>query len=413
MSMSEAASVQNHRFEAEVSQLLKLVINSLYSNKEIFLRELLSNASDALDKLRFRALTEPALLPKDSTLRIQIIPDKDKGTLTIWDNGIGMSLEELCKNLGTIAHSGSKAFLEQLQQGKGQDIELIGQFGVGFYSAYLVADHVEVVSLAAGARQAHKWASDAQESFSISDAGRVEQGSAIVLHLKADQREYLEEHRLRHLVQRYSDYLSYPIELKVQRPASDAPDAQGEEASEQEGPRFERINQGQALWQRPSSSLGDEHYAEFYKHLTHDWEPPLAHKHFKLEGTHEFTGLLFLPKRPPADLFLPESKHGVRLHVRRVFVMDDCEAVLPKWLRFFRGVLDSEDLPLNVSRETLQDSAIVRTMRKQVVKQALDLLQTLAKDRPEDYALFWQNFGAVLKEGLHFEPSTKERVLPL
>jgi molecular chaperone HtpG len=390
-------SKSTHRFQAEVTKVLSLVIHSLYSNPDVFLRELVSNASDALDKLRFRAVTEPELLPTGEKLRIQLIPDEKARTLTIWDNGIGMNAEALARELGTVAHSGTRAFVEKLEQAKRGDVSLIGQFGVGFYSGYLVADRVEVISRAAGEAHAHRWSSDGAETFTIEPADRESQGTSVVLHLKADA-SYLEKYTLRNLVRRYSDFLDYPIELVVK--------------DENKEDQIETLNQGKALWQRRPAEVTEEQYTELYKHLSHDFEPPLAHRHFQVEGTQLFTGLLFIPKRAPFDLFGPDSKHGVRLYVKRVFIMDDCEELLPRWLRFVRGVIDSEDLPLNVSRELLQDSKIVRVIRKQVVKQLLDALDDLSKDATK-YAELWTAFGNVLKEGLHFEPEQKERLAPL
>jgi molecular chaperone HtpG len=383
-----------HAFQAQVSEVLGLVINSLYSHPEVFLRELLSNASDALDKERFLALTTPS--DTSDPLRIRLIPNEAERTLVIEDNGIGMDEAELIKNLGTIAHSGSKEFLSQLKEKK--DVSLIGQFGVGFYSAYLVADRVVVITKKRGTEQAYRWESDAKSGFTIETAERPTRGTSVVLHLKEEHKELLSSWKIKELVTRYSDYVSYPIEL----------------ASEKDGTQsFERVNQASALWTRPAKEITDEQYNEFYKHLTHDWEPPLARKHFRVEGSQEFTGLVFIPKRPPFDLFSPEERHGVRLHVKRVFIMDDCKELLPRWLRFVRGVVDSEDLPLNVSREILQDSKLVRIIRKQVVKQVLDLLEEIASQRPDDYKELWKNYGAVLKEGLHFDPEYKDRLAKL
>jgi molecular chaperone HtpG len=383
-------------FEADVTRVLHLVVNSLYSHQEIFLRELLSNASDALDRLRFRTLREPELV-EDHTPRIRISPDSDQGMLTVWDNGVGMTAEELEKDLGTIARSGSREFLARATQDQKDSLGLIGQFGVGFYSAFLVSDRVEVLSRPAGSAQAYRWESDGKETFTITPAEREVQGTSVILHLKADQREYLEKFRLRSLVERYSDYLGYSIELLT-------------DPKEQ---RFEVVNRSSALWQRPPSEVSAEQYQEFYQHLAHDWEPPLAWKHFRIEGTQMFTGLLFVPKRRPFDLFDAKPGHGVRLHIQRVFVLDDAEELVPRWLRFIKGVIDSEDLPLNVSRELLQDSRAVKIIRKQVVHQVLELLSELARDRPDDYTNFWQNFGAVLKEGLHFEPDQKDSLSKL
>lgn len=393
-----------HRFEAEVDQVLRLVIRSLYSNKEIFLRELLSNASDALDKLRFRALTEPSLLPGEE-LRIRIDADAAEKTLTIWDDGIGMSKDELAANLGTIAKSGTRELLERVKA-SGQasaDLALIGQFGVGFYSSFLVAERVEVISRAAGSDDAWRWSSDAQGTFTLEPAKRDVCGTSIVLHLGPDHLDFLRTWKLEELVRKWSDYLQWPIELRLER----------EKADESAPLEWRRVNRGSPVWQRPASEVTAEQYEELYRHLSHDWEKPLAWRHFKIEGTQEFAGLLYIPRRAPFDLFSPEPKHGVRLHVKRVFVMEDCDEVLPRWLRFVRGVVDSEDLPLNVSREILQDSRITQVMRKQVVKQALDAISELAEKKPEDYALFWKTFGAVLKEGLHYEPDQAERLSKL
>jgi molecular chaperone HtpG len=390
-----------HQFQAEVSQVLHLVIHSLYSNREIFLRELVSNASDALDKRRFAAVERPEFAD-ERPLGIRISVDADAGTLTISDNGIGMGEAELAKNLGTIAWSGSREFLERLKGAQaGADLpRLIGQFGVGFYSAYLVADKVTVTSRAAGSSEAFTWESRGENGFTIAPATRDDVGTTVTLTLKPDHREYLEVSRLRQLIQRYSDYVSYPIEL----PKSGDPKKEAE---------FETVNRASALWQRSPKEVTEEQYTEFYKHLAHDWEAPLAHRHFQIEGTQMFSGLLFVPARPPLDLFDPEAHHGIRLHVRRVFVMDNCEDVLPRWLRFLRGVVDSEDLPLNVSRETLQDSRIVRGIKKQVVHQTLDLLADLKKEKPEDYLKFWNAFGPVLKEGLYFDPEQKGKLSEL
>jgi molecular chaperone HtpG len=406
--MSVETQRETHSFQAEINQLLNLVINSLYSHKEIFLRELVSNASDALDKLRFRSITEPELLGDEPELRIRVIPDAVLGTLTIEDTGVGMTHDELVKNLGTIAHSGSREFLELLSQRGQKDVNLIGQFGVGFYSAYLVADRVEVVSRAAGKdSQAFRWASEAKGSFTVEPADRKARGTAVTLHLKADQKEFLDEWRLRQLITQYSDYVGHPIQLQVQKP-SDVIDAKtGEKGTTT---AFETINKASALWQRPKSEVTDEQYQEFYKHLTHDFEPPLAWTHFKTDGNQQFTGLIFVPKRRPFDLDGTQRRRGVRLFVKRVFIMDDCEELLPPWLRFVRGVVDSDDLPLNVSRELLQDSAVVRSIRKHVVKKTLDLLEKLAKDKAEDYLAFWKNFGAILKEGLAADAEHREKL---
>ncbi len=377
--------VENNRFQAEMSQVLHLVINSLYSHKEVFLRELVSNASDALDKLKFRSLTEPALMGDDGTLEVRISVDKEAKTITIADTGVGMTHDELVENLGTIAHSGSKKFLEAIKsKGGSADVNLIGQFGVGFYSAWLVAEHVDVISRAAGADVAWRWTSHARDSFTVEPADRATRGTSVVLHVREDQDEFLELWRLRELVTRYSDFVGHPILVENDK---------GE---------FETANKASALWQRPKSEITKEQYEEFYRHVARAYDEPLAWTHFRVEGTQEFVGLLFVPTTPPFDLDAQqgESRRGVQLFVKRVFIMDNCEAIVPTWLRFVRGVLDSDDLPLNVSRETLQDSGVVRAIRKQLAKKTLDLLDELAKDRPDDFITFWNSYGRILKEGL-------------
>jgi molecular chaperone HtpG len=401
--MSEQASPQTHKFEAEVSQVLSLVINSLYSNKDVFLRELISNAADALDKLRFESVQRPGLVPDGYKPAIKLIPDEQAKTLTISDNGIGMTAEALAKDLGTVARSGSKELIERLSKNdQKHDLKLIGQFGVGFYSGYLVADRIDVISRAAGADVANKWTSVGKDTFMIEPSGRDEVGTSVVLHLKSEFEEYAREWRLRELVERYSNFISYPIELQVKRKNNDVDEL-----------KFETVNKANALWMRSEKEISEDEYNEFYKHLTHDFEPPLARSHFHVEGTQMFTGLLYLPKRPPFDLQNPEQKHGVRLYVRRVFIMDNCAELLPPWLRFVRGVVDSDDLPLNVSRELLQDSSIVRTIKKQVIRRVLDMLQKLATEKNDEYLDFWSKFGPVLKEGLHFDASYADKIAPL
>ena len=392
-----------HRFEAEVEQVLRLVIESLYSNREVFLRELVSNAADALDKLRFRALTEPELIPKDTELAIRLIPSRDDRTLTVWDDGVGMTRDELVSHLGTIAKSGTRELAQKLKEAKESgDLSLIGQFGVGFYSAYLVADDVEVVSRAAGSEEAWRWSSDAKTSFTIEPAEREVHGTSVIVHLTEEHARYLEASTLRELVQRYSDYLSWPVELMTMKKVDDAPVES-----------FDKINAGKALWQRGKDEIDGQQVDELYRHLTGDFQPPRAWRHFKIEGTQLFSGMVFLPSHVPLSTWMPDAKHGVRLYVKRVFIMDDADALLPRWLRFVRGVVDSDDLPLNVSREILQDSRVVRTIRKQIVKQTLDMLEELANERPDDYVAFFRDFGAVLKEGLHMEPDQAETLAPL
>lgn len=407
---------ETHEFQAEVNEVLSLVVNSLYSHREVFLRELVSNASDALDKLSFRALTEHTLLGDEKELRIELVPDRDRGTLVIRDNGIGMTKAELIANLGTIARSGSREMLRALAPEQRGELSLIGQFGVGFYSAYLVADRVRVTSRAAGSDEGWVWASDAKGKFTLEPAPGAPRGSSLELQLKEGAKEFLDEWRLRELVRRYSDYVRWPIRLQVTRPA---------EKDQPATTSFETINSASALWTRPKSEISDEQYVEFYKHLSHDWEAPLAWTHFKVEGAQELTGLLFVPGHAPFDLFERKAR-GVRLYVKRVFIMEDCEVLLPEWLRFVRGVVDSQDLPLNVSRELLQQDQITALIRKQVVGKTLSLLEELAgegestrKDadggerKVDRYVEFWNLFGRVLKEGVHHDFQQRERIAAL
>lgn len=393
-----AAKKSTRKFQAEVSRLLHLVVNSLYSNKEIFLRELISNASDALDKQRLAALQDESLGDEEAAL-IRIHADSEAGVLYIEDNGIGMSKDDLAKNLGTVAHSGTLKFLEEHEG----DNALIGQFGVGFYSAFLVADKVTVISRAAGSDEAWAWESDAKESYTLAPAERPTRGTTIALHMDPEQNEFLDSWRLRALIKQYSDYITYPIEVEKPHYGEDAP----------EEPEWEQVNTGSPLWVRSADDIEDEEYTSFYKGLTHDFDDPLVWNHFKVEGRQLFRGLLYVPKKAPHDLFHREHKRGVRLFVKNVFILEDAEELVPVWLRFVRGVIDSDDLPLNVSREMLQDGTVTRTIRKQVIKKTLDRLKTLANDDAEAYAGFWDTFGSVLKEGLHLDMDAKARIAPL
>jgi molecular chaperone HtpG len=404
--MTIAEQSQTLSFQAEVHQVLSLVINSLYSNREIFLRELLSNASDALDKRRFSSIEKPEL--GGATLGIELRVEREAGVLELSDTGIGMTRQELVDNLGTVARSGTRQFaqaLAQAQKERDSSLNLIGQFGVGFYSAYLVADRVEVISRAAGTDEAWKWVSDGRETFTVEPAERAQAGTTLRLHLKEEHREYAQTWKVRSLVERYSDYIDYPIGLWETRPGNDEDEPGTEE--------LRNLNQASALWRRPVSTVTEEQYAEFYRHLSGDWQEPLAHTHFKMEGSNEFHSLLFVPKSAPFDLFDRDRKSGLRLYVRRVLVMETCDDLLPPWLRFIKGVVDSDDLPLNVSRELLQDSRATRTIRKQVVKKVLDLLESLAKDDSEKYLEFWGQFGRVLKEGAALEAEQRERIANL
>jgi molecular chaperone HtpG len=379
-------------FQAETKQVLRLVIHSLYSHKEIFLRELISNASDACEKLRFEALAKPELLGTDS-LSIALTPDSAARTLSVKDNGIGMSEEEVIDNLGTIARSGTKKFLETLSGDAAKDAQLIGQFGVGFYSAFIVADKVTVLSKRADA-PAVRWESDGEGQYQIQASDKADRGTEVILHLREEDKEFLEAGRLRQLVRKYSDHLSIPIVLKG-------------------GEKDETLNQAKAFWTRPKSDLKDEDYQAFYQHITHDSEGARVWAHNKVEGNIEYTSLLYLPKRAPFDLFEREQKGGVQLYVKRVFILDKAAELLPPYLRFMRGLVDSADLPLNVSRELLQNNRTVEKIKAALVKRSLDLLEELAANKPEEYAEFWRTFGAVLKEGIIEDPGQKTRIAKL
>lgn len=389
-------------FQSEVKQLLQLMIHSLYSNKEIFLRELISNASDAADKLRFRALSKPELYENDGELRVRISADKDQGTLTISDNGIGMSREEVIENLGTIAKSGTKAFLESLGSDQVKDSQMIGQFGVGFYSAFIVADKVTVRSRAAGAPadEGVFWESAGEGEYTIADIEKAERGTEITLHLRDDEKEYLDNWRLRSVISKYSDHIALPVEI--------------EEKNEEDGTvTWEKINQAKALWTRSKSEISDEEYAEFYKHISHDYADPLTWTHNRVEGKQEYTSLLYVPSKAPFDLWNRDQQHGLKLYVQRVFIMDDAKQFMPNYLRFIRGVLDSNDLPLNVSREILQDSALTRSLRSALTKRVLQMLEKLAKSDAEKYLTFWQQFGLVMKEGPAEDMANSETIAKL
>ncbi len=395
-------------FQAEVKQLLHLMIHSLYSNKEIFLRELVSNASDACDKLRFEALDNPALFETEPNLRIRVDYDKDARTITVSDNGIGMAREDAISNLGTIARSGTREFFSRLTGDNQKDAQLIGQFGVGFYSSFIVADKVTVRSRRAGlaANEAIEWVSDGQGEFSIAGIEKADRGTEVVLHLRADEDELLSNWKLREILRRYSDHISLPVEMPKEE--------WDEKASEiKRTGQWEAVNQASALWTRNKSEIADEQYKEFYKHVSYDFEDPLAWTHNRVEGRSEYTQLLFIPKRAPFDLLDRNAKRGVKLYVKRVFIMDDAEQLLPSYLRFVRGVIDSADLPLNVSREILQESRDVRTIREGSAKRILSLLEDLADNRKEDYATFWMTFGQVLKEGTGEDIANQDRVAKL
>ncbi|MEM6672825.1 MAG: molecular chaperone HtpG [Planctomycetota bacterium] len=405
------AQTETHRFEAEVQQVLSLVIHSLYTNREIFLRELISNASDALDKLRFEALTDASLTEDGEALGIALEVDRDAGVLRIADNGIGMTRDELVANLGTIASSGTRRFIEAAAAQQESDRpDLIGQFGVGFYSAFMVADEVVVETRRAGTDEGWRWRSRGDGSYEIEPAEGLARGTVVSLHLRESEegdegegpRRFLEEHALREVVHRYSDFVEYPIQMEVERTSPKLDDegkpVEGETVTER---TLETLNSQKPLWSRPKSEIDDEEYAEFYRHLSHDWKEPFGHLHFSAEGTLEYTALLYLPSQAPFDLFDPSHRDSnVSLYVRRVLIQRECKDLLPSWLRFVRGVVECNDLPLNVSRETLQDDPRIRQIRKRLVKKVLDELASLLDKDREGYAEFWEDFGSVLKEGI-------------
>ncbi|RQO59670.1 molecular chaperone HtpG [Pseudomonas sp. KBW05] len=405
--MSVETQKETLGFQTEVKQLLHLMIHSLYSNKEIFLRELISNASDAVDKLRFEALSKPELLEGGAELKIRVSFDKDAKTVTLEDNGIGMSREDAITHLGTIAKSGTADFMKNLSGDQKKDSHLIGQFGVGFYSAFIVADKVEVFSRRAGldASQGVHWSSKGEGGFEIATIDKADRGTRIVLHLKANEDEFADGYRLRNIIKKYSDHIALPIELPKEQAA-----AEGEEQPAQE---WEVVNRASSLWTRPRTEVKDEEYQEFYKHIAHDYENPLSWSHNKVEGKLEYSSLLYVPARAPFDLYQREAPKGLKLYVQRVFVMDQAESFLPLYLRFIKGVVDSNDLSLNVSREILQKDPIIDSMKSALTKRVLDMLEKLAKNEPEQYKGFWKNFGQVMKEGPAEDFANKEKIAGL
>jgi molecular chaperone HtpG len=419
--MSTATASETRGFQAEVKQLLHLMIHSLYSNREIFLRELVSNASDAADKLRFEAIADEKLLESEPDLEIKIDFDSDARTISITDNGIGMSRDDVTQQLGTIARSGTAEYIKELSGDSRDDANLIGQFGVGFYSSFIVADKVEVFTRRAGAPadEGVHWSSDGQGEYTVETIDRPERGTRVLLHLKEDAAEFAEDFRLRSLIRKYSDHIAFPVLMPAV--VSNTPDEKDEAKdlededtqNEKTGPVFEKVNTATALWMRPRTKITDEEYQEFYKHIAHDFQDAALWSHNRVEGKREYTSLLFIPARPPFDLWNRESPRGLKLYVQRVFIMDDAEQFLPLYLRFIRGVVDSNDLSLNVSRELLQHDETVESIRGALTKRVLDMLTKLAADDSEKYQAFWNEFGNVIKEGPGEDPSNKEKIASL
>ena len=419
------AKQETYQFKTEVQQILNLIINSLYSNKDIFLRELISNASDAIDKVRYKAETEPGILGGDTEFKIQLKPDAIKQTFEISDNGIGMTYDEVLENIGTIAKSGTASFLEALEHAKGQETlipELIGQFGVGFYSAFMVTEKITLITRAAGAdaNKAVKWVSTGDGSYTIEETEKATRGTTITLDLKKkekDDKDFTDQWTIRGIVKQHSDFVNYPITMKVER---DEPLPDEEIIKDKDGKpigattrkvmREETLNSMKAIWTRNSSDVKDEEYEEFYKHLSHDWNPPMERLHLKFEGTTEYDALLYIPSKAPFDLFTPDRRHGIHLYSKRVFIMDDCKELMPEYFRFVKGVVDASDLNLNVSREILQQDRLVLNIRKNLLKKLFDLL---GKMDVEKYNPFYDEFGAVLKEGVHTDPDNKDKITPL
>ena len=406
---------EKREFQAEVKQLMQLMIHSLYSNKEIVLRELISNASDAADKLRFEALANSALYENDTELKITVGFDQEKRTVTISDNGIGMSRDEVIANIGTIAKSGTKEFMQSLSGDEAKDANLIGQFGVGFYSSFIIADKVTLTTRRAGDSEAVQWQSAGEGDYTLEAATKASRGTEITLHLRKDEDEFLNDWQLKSIIRKYSDHITLPIvmkksEWKEGEQGSDGNQKPGEMVQTDE---FETINKANALWARAKNEITTEEYHEFYKHVSHDYEAPLAYTHSRVEGKQEYISLLYIPAKAPFDLYDRERRHGIKLYVKRVFIMEDAEKLMPQYLRFVRGVIDSADLPLNVSREILQDSRDVEAIKNGSVKKILGLLEELATDKPDDYAKFWDAFGRVLKEGVGEDFANKDKIASL
>lgn len=405
--MSDHATQKETRgFQTEVSKLLHLMIHSLYSNPEIFLRELISNASDAADKLRFEALSQPQLLEGDSELKIWIDVDKDANTITLRDNGIGMSRQEVIDNLGTIARSGTSEFIKNLSGDQKKDAQLIGQFGVGFYSSFVVAERVEVLTRRAGlsAAEGVKWESGGEGEFSVESVDKADRGTTIILHLRPTQTEFADSWRLKNIIHKYAEHIAIPVCMHSES---------WKEDGEREVGDYEVVNKASAMWTRPRNEISDDDYKAFYQHISHDFEEPLSWSHNKVEGNLEYTSLLYIPKRAPQDLYHRDGVRGLKLYVQRVFIMDDAEQFLPMYLRFAKGIVDSNDLPLNVSRELLQSGKVVDSMKSALTRRLLDMLTQMAENKPEDYAVCWAQFGQVLKEGVAEDHANQDKVLKL
>ena len=408
--MSVDTGKETLEFQTEARQILHLMTHSLYSNKEIFLRELISNASDACDKLRFEALGNDDLYEGDGDLKITVDFDKDNNTVTVTDNGIGMSREEIIENIGTIASSGTRKFLESLTGDQAKDAQMIGQFGVGFYSSFIVADKVTVTSRRAGlgSNEAVRWESDGQGSFTLENTEQEKRGTVVTLHLKEGEEEFADNFRLRNIIKQYSDHISLPVMMQKVDYGEDKEEDKTEKEVE-----YERVNSAAALWARDRKDISDDEYKEFYKHVSHDFEDPQTWIHNRVEGNQSYTSLLYIPAKAPYDLFNRDHKRGVKLYVKRVFIMDDAEHLMPNYLRFIKGVVDSDDLPLNVSREILQQNKVIDRIRGASVKKILGKLESMAKDQPEEYASFWKTFGQVMKEGPIEDFSNKDRIASL
>ena len=414
---------ETRQFKTEVKQFMHLIINSLYSNKEIFLRELISNASDAIDRLSFKAQTDAKIIEEGSDFKIKIIPDKTARTLTLSDNGIGMTFEEVAENIGTIAKSGTAAFMQAIEKAKNQDTlapELIGQFGVGFYSAFIVADKITIITKAAGETAATRWESTGDGEYTIEPAEKASRGTDIILKLKPvekDEQDFTEEWTLRQVVKKHSDFVNYPVVMDVERTDTETDDdgkpilgPDGKPVKKPPVIQEETLNSMKAIWAKDKKDVTDEEYKDFYSHISHDWNPPLTHFHWKLEGVTEYNALLYVPSQAPFDLFMPERKHGVQLYCRRVFIMDDCKELIPPYLRFIKGVVDAPDLNLNISREILQQDALVRNIHKNLIKKILDALEQLPA---EEFEKFYNEFGTVLKEGIHSDWGNRDKLAKL